>query len=144
MPPPPAPNSVPFQSLPTPQPLKRPRDYAADEPNASTILPPAKKRALKGKRPVADGGGDDGRTVLSNPSSRERRPRPLDPEDEKKFKELNVYCSSPLRNYIRETYGSPTPADPASDRGAGNNQGQANENYEGGSEGTMTSGSTPS
>lgn len=97
---------------------------------------------LKGKRLVVD--GDDKRAVFSAPPSRKRRPRPLDPEDEKKFKELNVYCSSPLRNYITETYGSPTPADPADYGGAGNNEGQAKENYEGRSEGTMTGASTPS
>ena len=159
MPPPPVPNSSSFPptSLPTPQPLKRPRDCViddADEPNASTILPPKKKRnqsrtnaeqrALKGKRPAVGGAGDDRRAVLSAPSSRRRRPKSLDPEDEKKFKELSIYCSSPLRNFIRETYGSPTPAGPVSDGGAGSNQGQANESCEGGSEGTVTGGSTPS
>ena len=160
MPPPRAPNPVSFSptSLATPQPLKRPREYAADDVDESKIpstLPLAKKQsrflkkaeqaAPKGKRPVIGGDGDGGRAVLSTPSSRERQPRPLDPEDEEKFKELSVYCSSPLRQFIRETYGPPTLADPASDRaGAGDNQGQANESYEGGNEGTMTGGSTPS
>ncbi|KAF8429130.1 hypothetical protein EV426DRAFT_209672 [Tirmania nivea] len=157
MPPPRAPNPVSFRptSLPTPQPLKRPRDYAADdldEAKASTILPPIKKQnqsltkaermALKGKRLVVDGDDDDGGAMHSAPPSRKRRPRPIDATDEKKFKQLSVYCSSPLRQYIRETYGSPTSADQEGNRTVtGDNQGQA---YEGGSEGTITGGSSPS
>lgn len=157
MPPPRLPNPVSFPPTPlaTQQVLKRPRDYAADDlddPKASIILPPTKKQNqshtkaeqtdLKGKRPTVGGDGDrdDGSAIHITPYSRRKRHlRPLKPEDEEKFREMGEYfCSDLLRNYIKETYGPPTPADPVSD---GDNQRQANE---GGSEGTMTGGSTPS
>lgn len=94
------------------------------------------------REPVVVSDNDD-EPVVSAPSLLNRKPRALDPEDLKKFVELNTFCSPYMRNFMEETYGKPTEGETTSDDKARvsasadrEGQNESDEVYEGGSEGS--------
>lgn len=134
MPPPPPPHVLVFPPTPlaTPKPQKRQREptpEAAEGEQAQSETAPQRK-AIRAAGFAIDIDGDD--SVLSSMSLRRKRPRTLDRENLKRFKELNNFSTPFMQYYMADAYTDAAEA-------GGDTDGP----YEGGSEGTRTGGSSP-